>query len=97
MTLNKELPALKNGLKESSGFVSESSVKIADMRNRETTQRKHRLTRSTKAKRGSALRGDTAREKGCSRFKIQGIIELFAPGGSKAKLHSHKTFLINSS
>ena len=30
MTLNKELPALKNGLNESSGFVSESSVKIAE-------------------------------------------------------------------
>ena len=26
---------------------------------------------------------------------VQGSIELFAPGGYKAKLHSRKTFLIN--
>ena len=31
-----------------------------------------------------------------SRFEgFQGFIELFAPGGSKAKLHSHTTFLMN--
>ena len=28
-------------------------------------------------------------------FKVQGFIELFAPGGQKAKLHSHTTFFMN--
>ena len=27
--------------------------------------------------------------------RLQGFIELFAPGGQKAKLHSHTTFLMN--